>query len=541
MKHWIAFLYIICYGCLQTLSAQQSNEFYRWNEKKNIYEFDFLSLHQQKALDSLANAGFYTLQIDSIKNNKIFLNKGKNYKTIWVKNQKIFSDLNYHPTNNLDSIISATIDKNDKNGYAFSRVRIINQGSKEDNQMVELLIDQGELRKIDDVKAVGYPKLSKGYIKYGLGLKKGKIYTDEALVQSSRVLQSTNFIEEVQYPQTLFRPDSTVVYIYPKKIKSNTFDGILGFGNDENGNFKFNGNVLLELNNVFNGLEQIRLNWIATANKNTTLDIRVKLPYLFKSPIGSETQFKLFKQDSIFVNLDLNERLFYQINPNSSIGANLTYTSSNYLLDNDAFSSSYDDYNKTGIGLSYEYFVRHPFQLMEGKSLLRVRATSINRKETNFSLTEEYTNQTSKQYEIGLSTYRLLELGQKHYLKPMITFSTLLDEEKSYSENELYRIGGFGSLRGFNEESILANMYGIGSLEYRFLPNEGFYINTFIDYAFIENKRIDLNTNFLSFGTGLSFLTKIGIFNLSYAVGKTEETPFDFKNSKIHFGILSQF
>jgi len=28
---------------------------------------------------------------------------------------------------------------------------------------------------------------------------------------------------------------------------------------------------------------------------------------------------------------------------------------------------------------------------------------------------------------------------------------------------------------------------------------------------------------------------------LSYAVGKTDETSFYFKESKIHFGILSQF
>lgn len=541
MKHWIALFYIICLGCLQTLYAQQSNEFYRWNETKNNYEFDFTSSNQQKALDSLTNNGYYTLQIDSIRNHKVYLNKGKNYKTIWVKNEQLFGDSNYHPTNNLDSIISYTIDQNDKQGYAFSNVRIIPQGLQDNNQKIELRIEHGELRKIDHVIAVGYPKLSKGYIKHGLGLKNSKLYTNDILAQSSRVMQNTNFIEELQSPQTLFRPDSTVVYIYPKKIKSNTFDGILGFGNDDNGNFKLNGNVLLELNNVFNGLEQIRLNWVATANKNTTLDIRVKLPYLFKSPIGSETQFKVFKQDSVFVNLDLNERLFYQINPQSSIGANLSYTSSNYLLDDEVYAASYDDYNKTGIGLSYEYFLRHPIALMEGKSLFRIQASSIKRKETNFSLTEDYTNETSKQFEISLSTYRIIEFGKKHYLKPMIMFSALLDEEKSYSENELYRIGGFGSLRGFNEESILANMYGIGSLEYRFLANEGFYISSFLDYAFIENKRINLNTNFLSFGAGLSFLTKIGIFNLSYAVGKTEQTPFDFKNSKIHFGILSQF
>ena len=527
--------------CGITISAQNKNEFYRWNEKKKSYEFDFYSIDNSKALDSLTTNGFYTLKVDSIQANKVFINKGKNYKTIWVKNEFLFKNQEYHPTNNLDSIISKYVDDNDKKGFAFSNVQLIPQGNINDEQKIELKLNKGDIRKIDGVKNVGYTKLSKGYIKHGLGLKKGKIYNDALLTNASNVLQNTNFIQQIQEPQTLFRPDSTIVYLYAKKIKSNTFDGILGFGNDENGNFKLNGNIQLELNNVFNGLEQIRLNWIGTANKNTTLDIRVKLPYLFKSPIGSETQFKIFKQDSVFVNLNLNERLFYQINPNSSLGANLTYTSSNYLLDDESFASSYDDFSKTGIGLSYEYFVRHPFQLMEGKSYLNVFASSLTRKENNFSWAEDLVNKKSQQYEISLETYRIFQLHPKHYIKGTASFKALIDEEDSFSENELYRIGGFGSVRGFNEESIIANLYGIGSMEYRFLPNNDFYISLFGDYAFIDNKRLDINTSFVSFGTGLSFLTKIGIFNLSYAVGKTENTPFDFKESKIHFGILSQF
>ena len=531
---FFTFLSILCF-------AQNKQKVLRWDELTNSYKLDFETANITKALDSLSTNGFYTLRIDSIQSNNVYINKGKNYKKIWVKNESIFKNSDFNPTSNLDSIISIYHQKNEKDGYAFSNVQIIPKGLINDEQKIQLILNQGEQRKIDDVKAVGYPKLSKGYIKYGLGLKKNKIYNEEVINQASRVLQSTNYLQELQTPQTLFKPDSTIVYIYPKKIKSNIFDGILGFGNDENGDFKLNGNILLELNNVFNGLEQIRLNWVGTANKNTTLDIRVKLPYLFKSPIGSETQFKLFKQDSLFVNIDLNERLFYHMNPNASIGANLSYTSSNYLLDNEQASSAYDDYTKTGIGLSYDYYVKHPLQLMEGKAMFKIFGSSLTRKETNFSWFEEVENKTSNQFEIGLETYRIFELNKKHFFKTSAKFKGLFDKEDYFSENELYRIGGFGSVRGFNEESIIANMYGIGSVEYRFLPNDGFYISLFTDYAFIDNKRIDLNTNFLSFGTGLSFLTKLGIFNLSYATGKTENTPFDFKDSKIHFGILSQF
>ena len=542
MRNYSIFLiYIVLLFCGIKSFAQERHEIYRWNEQKNKYEFDFISSNKIKTLDSLTNNGFYTLKVDSIINDKIYLNKGKNFRTIWVKNKLIFKNDSYNPTKNLDSITSKFLEENDQKGYSFSHFKIIPKGLHQNEQQIELIFDAGEIRKINGVKSIGYTKLSKGYIKHGLGLKNGKIFSEDALIKASNTLQNTAYIQQLQEPQTLFKPDSTIVYIYPKKIKSNVFDGILGFGNDDEGKFKINGNVLLELNNVFNGLEQLRLNWIATANKNTTLDIRVKIPYLFKSPIGSETQLKVFKQDSVFVNLNLNQRLFYQLNPNSNLGVNLNYTSSNYLLDDEIFASNYDDFTKTGLGISYEYYTKHNAILMEGKSLLKVFVSSLNRKEKNFSWTEDITNENTKQYEIGLETYRIFDLTNKHYIKTTATFRGLFDKKNSFAENELYRIGGFGSIRGFNEESIIANLYGIASAEYRFLPMEGFYVNVFSDFAFIDNKRIDLNTNFLSFGTGLSFLTKIGIFNISYAVGKTENTSFDFNDSKIHFGILSKF
>lgn len=525
-------------SCSIFLHAQQ--EIFRWNNDLSKYELDFKTYNPEKALDSLAQNGFYTLKIDSVKANRLYINKGKNYKRIWVKNQNIFNNSKFNPTYNLDSIISKSLHQNDEKGYAFSQIKLIPNGEKNGEQKIELIIDLGKNRTIDGVKSIGYTKLSKGFIKHGLGLKTGKIYNESILNQANQILENTNFVELVQNAQTLFKPDSTIVYIYPKKIKSNQFDGIIGFGNDETGKFKLNGNVILELNNVFNGLEQIKLNWIATATKNTTLDLRVKIPYLFKTPIGSETNFKIFKQDSVFTNLELNERLFYQINPNANIGADLKYMSSNYLL-SEEFNANYDDYTKVGLGISYDYFQKHPIQLMEGKSMLRVFTSSITRKEKNFSWTEDIQNETSSQYEIGISTYRIFQPHPKHHIKTLANFKFLLDENNAFSENELYRIGGFGSIRGFNEESVLANLYGIASLEYRFLPNDGFYISLFSDYAFTENKRNNLTTNLYSFGTGISFLSKLGIFNLSYAVGKTEKTPFDFQDSKIHFGIISQF
>jgi hypothetical protein len=44
-----------------------------------------------------------------------------------------------------------------------------------------------------------------------------------------------------------------------------------------------------------------------------------------------------------------------------------------------------------------------------------------------------------------------------------------------------------------------------------------------------------------SVGLGMSFETKSGQFNISYAVGTMQKQDIQLKNSKIHFGYVNYF
>jgi hypothetical protein len=65
----------------------------------------------------------------------------------------------------------------------------------------------------------------------------------------------------------------------------------------------------------------------------------------------------------------------------------------------------------------------------------------------------------------------------------------------------------------------------------------------FASRAYLEN--ISANKRIidrpLSFGSGISFETKAGIFNLTYALGKQLNNPIILRAAKIHFGIVSLF
>lgn len=533
--------------------SQEKNDsiyqFYDFKPEKSLYEVDFQKRITQdsvlyQTLDSLKSIGYYTLKLDSVRDQNIYLNKGKMYKKIWVKNDTIFQqNEDSFAVKNLDSLIQSVSDLYAERGFPFTELKIRPLSYKDGEVQVALDLQLFGARTIDGVKVEGYEKLSRGYIRYGLGLKKGKIYNESELRKISERMSFNHLIEEVRSPQTLFNTDSTTVYLYVKKVKSNIFDGVLGFGNDEKGEFQLNGNVKIELNNNFNGMERIHLNWIATPDKSTSLDLKVRVPYLFRSAVGTETNFNMYRKDSVFVNTKIEERLFYQISMNANLGLNLSYESSNFVLDDHPeLAMLYDDFNKSGIGLSYELMLPAQNRLLEGKSAISLLGKALTRKSRETDpLTEEITETSAPQYEVGINAFHIFKIFDKHLLKTQIEGFGLFGEEEFFSENELYRIGGFGSLRGFNEESIFASAYGIGSLEYRYMPNDGFYISLFGDYGFVENKSSGIDENLLGIGTGISFLTQLGVFNLSYAVGKQSDTNFDFRNSKIHFGILARF
>src|SRR5690554_4412466 len=546
-------LFIIVCLVFSFVHSQEKNDtvlkFFNYNQNMKNYEFDF----EKKAisdstifqtLDSLRSIGFYTLTLDSIKSPNIYLNKGKMYKKIWVKNDSIFNKKeDWFAVQNLDSLVQNIQAKYANEGFPFSEFKIIPLGYKDGEAQVKLELNLFPQRTIDHIEVIGYEKLSKGFIRNNLGLKIGETYNEQKLLEASERISYSSFIKETNEPQTLFNTDSTTVYLYVEKVNSNSFDGILGFGNDENGDFQLNGNVKVELSNNFNGMEIIRLNWIATADKSNSLDLNVRVPYLFQSEIGTQTDFNTYKKDSTYVNLKIEERLFYQLNNYSNIGLNLSYETSNFVLDESPLIDNlYEDFNKTGIGASYEFLRPTQKRLMEGKSKLFILGKALRKKTSEFQVeVNDYFDTKIQQYEVGIDAFHLFQLHPQHYLKSSVEAFGLFGSEKELAMNELYRIGGFNSIRGFNEESIIASTYGILSLEYRFMPNDGIYISTFGDYAFIENKSADFNENLFGAGVGFSFLTQLGIFNMSYAVGKQPNEGFDFKNSKIHFGILTRF
>jgi hemolysin activation/secretion protein len=147
--------------------------------------------------------------------------------------------------------------------------------------------------------------------------------------------------------------------------------------------------------------------------------------------------------------------------------------------------------------------------------------------------TTQYRADFTGDYFIPLGQRQVIDLGNKSgYLYGSNLFT-----------NELYRIGGLRSLRGFDEESIYASKYSIGKLEFRYLLEQNSFLFLFANAAWYQNKsrNKDIQDRPYGFGAGINFETKLGIMSISYALGKQFDNPVYFRNAKVHFGIINYF
>lgn len=433
------------------------------------------------------------------------------------------------PFDRLEEHLQELADRLEDRGRSFSAVRLSDILIRNGMAQAELLVSEGTFRTIDKVVVRGYEDFPKNYLQRGIGLRPGSKFSKSKLEQASRALNGIDFAEETRPAEVLFTPDSTLVYLYLKKRRSNRFDGIIGFASrEESSGVELNGYLDLALNNIFNGGETIALYWKSNGNDRQRFFVEAEVPFIFGSPVTPRFNFQLYRQDTTFSNVTASLDLGYWINPRNQLTASVRTESSNDLRTiKGSDVSSYSNFFVGGM-----YSLREPLDdpVFPNRFSLRLEALAGSRK-TDL--------ESAGQGRFLVDAAYLWSFSERHHA--YVRNQSGLLNSPDYLENELFRIGGIYNLRGVNEESLFVSSYSIFNLEYRFKPSNESYFYTISDFAWMENRVADEAFNVISFGLGYAFRTKAGILNLSYANGTFENSPFSFENSKVHVKIVSYF
>jgi hypothetical protein len=436
------------------------------------------------------------------------------------------------PYTQIEPFLKQATQKLEQNGYTFAKLKLINIQKKSQNLYADLEIKTGNKRQINEIvikhtnehQKNSFPK---GALKQINKKYAYKVFNQEAINEIHDEFEKFNFINQVKYPEILFTKDTTKVYVYLTKRKTNTFDGYLGFNNTENKKTTINGYLDITLENTLRNGEQLSIYWKNDGNDQKIFNAKIDFPYLLNNPVGLKALINIFKQDSTYQNTKTEINLGYLFTINKRIYLGYQSTESSDIQN--SINTKLSDYNNSFLTTNFE-FTKSDYsnEISPIKSYLTLNlgtGTRITNKQSSSTI--------EKQHLINFNIMNNFYFNKKNCIN--IKSQNYFLKSKTYLTNELFRFGGINSVRGFSENSLQANFMTSIITEYRYLIAPNLQLNTILDYCYYKDPSIIEEINeinkLIGIGLGITTDTKKGFLKLAIANGSATKQEIKIYNT----------
>ena len=450
---------------------------------------------------------------------------GIQYLTNKSRFQQLDSKTIRLPFNKLIGLLNELINFYQNKGYPFAKIHLENIRKERETIKSDLVVEKGLIRTLDAIVIKGYDNFPVSFVKHHLDLDKKTNFNKMKIQEISKSMLQIPFVSEIKRPEVLFTKDSTALYLYLKKVKSNSFDGLVGFSTSQDDtNLNVNGYLDLNIQNALNYGESLQLNWLSDGKQSQSLKLTIRAPYILNSPLTSIYDFNIYKQDTTFLNISNHISLDYQLKNTQRIGFIVTSQKSNKT--SNFTIGDYKDYTSLFYGISYHYIRPNNHPVFTNKIYLKSQASQGKRNET---IQNKISNYFSVLFNLSKNKNIVIKNNSE------ILFS------KDYYNNELFRLGGSNTIRGFAENSLLAKSYSYMTIEYNYITKNSSYVSALSDLGILKEPSVASLIKTYSFGIGYTTKTPIGNLGIQYFIGNTNKSPFSYNNSKLHFKLLQNF
>lgn len=530
------------------------------------------SIFREKAivhmLDDLHNEGYLLAQVkcrvtrsDTLD---IIFQTGQKYKWIELKqgnvkediliksgfDERIFKDkpLSYLKVLTLfESILSML----ENNGFPFASIKLDSLYQEGQHISAALNYNSGPIITFDTLQLVGHNKTNVKYLSKFLQITPGVPFSQKKVDQAVARIQNLPYLRVNGTPEISFQNSEAILYLPVQERKINVFDGIIGLMPNEMETNKVlvTGQLDIALYNIGGKGRNFAASWQRLTPDSQNLRLIVDEPLVLGSNIDLKASFYLLKEDTFFLNRDFRIDLGYSISPTTYMSFFSRWQSGGLLAvdqyrNTETLPSIGDfKYNNYGIHFHLNHLddVLYPRKGWFGYFEFGIGNKKILQNSGLPASVYESANQYAIQYFFNAK-------AEKHiYLYPKFGIMTALQagqlESSNLFLNDLYRIGGLKSIRGFNENTFFANRYIYTNIEPRFYFDAYTYFMIFADIGNVSNKVSGVGGVDWPYAIGSGFNLTIdeGIFRFIYAVGQSDNQPLAFNYSKIHLGYTGRF
>lgn len=439
----------------------------------------------------------------------------------------------------------------DNQGYPFASISLDSIGFTHNRISATLKYTKGPYIIFDSVHVEGKVRLKNRFLSAYLRLVPGQPFSQRKVEQAENLLKQLSYITVNQPFSVDFRNERAYPVFYLSQAAANSIDGIIGIlpGEKQGNKLLITGELNLQLRNLFSSGKSFSLKWQQIRPESPRLDISYEHPAFLGTPFHLKGNFNILKEDTTFLTIDRQVSVGYFAGnagkisflaglKNSQLGSNAHYRESAEL-------PVFSDYRYLYYGVDYQWIHTNDLRNPVKGFFVSAGAWAGNKKITQnpFIAQELYENVPQHSLQIlakaAIDTY--------FPVNPRSVWVTSLKAGKiansNLFKNDLFRLGGLTSLRGHNENFFFASDYAILTLEYRYFIEPTSYLFLFYDQSYIKHAIPGsyYEDHPLGTGAGVSFTTNLGIFQLIYAMGQSQDRKFGFNFARIHFGLTSKF
>ncbi|HVP35712.1 MAG TPA: BamA/TamA family outer membrane protein [Terriglobales bacterium] len=466
------------------------------------------------------------------------------YSYLKLKQNDIYSD------QLLEKSTEAILKLYEENGFPFCQIdledfnRSLNLPDSAGWLSFKLRITEGPRVRIRNIEFVGDKTTREGILKRMLDIDSSSYFSQAKLESGLSALRRASFIKAVKSAQLVPEPDPTwsALRIELEEKRQNSFLGVLGYvPKAQSGTGYFSGSLNFVFDNIFGTGRKGEIDWSKKDPYSFDLFFSYREPYLFNLPLSAQLDLRQIDYDSSYLKLDITTRFDYSASGKIILGFSTGWekvTADERLKTVLPSSRKY----KLGMKLSLD-LLDTPYNPRKG---IYDQAEIIYGRKNYYSSQDLNPDQgSSNEAKILLDLDGFLPVQKEQVIALSLHLRDIQSSEKVIPISDQFYLGGLNSLRGYREEEFSGDKLFWSNLEYRLILSPESRAYLFWDFGhfsrMVENAvtgSLDrLSGSRSGFGLGLKVDTKLGVYEVDYALGEKDS----FSHGKIHFGISNRF
>ena len=481
--------------------------------------------------------GYYFAGLDSVvqqdASTHVFLHQG----------QKLVAAVSGIKRGALAKKISKMLGEYNDGGFPFARIWMDSLDVEDRVLTGSLNINPGPEIRYDSAFFFEPIKTNHDFVYHLLDMVPGEPFRESAYQNIQARVERSPFLSLRRPTDISFSQNLATIFLDLEEQTTNSFQGVLGLQQNQNGRSSVVGSLDFAAQNLFNSGHQLEFAWESFSEASQNLDLFYKHAHLLGGKLSPSVRFGLLRQDTTFLTRVTG------LGINTFIGANISlmieYEGSNgSLISSDVENISernLADYQRNfyQLALSKGYFSSLS-SLSQGMVWRASVGGGTKKVERNTALPNSFYDSIALQTNFlrleGKMAYQV-RLGKRKAIFHDLELGLL--ENQQLLLNELYRVGGLSTLRGFNEKNFFASQFLLSRFEFRSFFENNSFVYAFYDQLLFKRS----NRDEYPFGIGLGFAleTSTGQFSFALASGNSRTQSLSFSELRAHFGFITKF